>query len=104
MAEMQKQRWISRIWRALLAPLIAAVSAILISSIALLISGNSPVEAFGEMWRTIDSTESVVLIINRSVPLYISGVAVISRPTTNFCWLPPESVSIGTSMPGVRTS
>ncbi|MGI9646252.1 MAG: hypothetical protein ACR2O6_13180, partial [Ilumatobacteraceae bacterium] len=73
MAGMKKQHWINRIWRALLAPLIAAVSAILISSIALIISGNNPVEAFGEMWRTIDSTESVVLIINRSVPLYISG-------------------------------
>ena len=28
------------------------------------------------MWKTIDSTESVVLIINRAVPYYISGVAV----------------------------
>jgi simple sugar transport system permease protein len=73
---MEKVRWLNRIWRALLAPLIAAGAAILISSIALLISGNDPVEAFREMWKTIDSTESVVLIINRSVPLYISGVAV----------------------------
>ncbi len=28
------------------------------------------------MWKTIDSTESVVLIINRAVPYYIAGVAV----------------------------
>jgi simple sugar transport system permease protein len=67
---------IERIWRAALAPLIAAVAAIAISSIALLISGNDPVEAFTEMWKTIDSTESVVLIINRAVPYYIAGVAV----------------------------
>ena len=65
-----------RIWRASLAPLIAAVTAIIISSIALLISGNNPIEAFQEMWKTIDSTQSVVIIINTSVPLYISGVAV----------------------------
>jgi ABC-type uncharacterized transport system permease subunit len=65
-----------RIWRALLAPLVAAVAAILISSIALLISGNNPVEAFVEMWKTIDSTAAVVDIINTAVPLYVSGVAV----------------------------
>ncbi len=65
-----------RIWRASLAPLFAAVAAILISSIALLISGNDPIEAFREMWKTIDSTESVVIIINRAVPYYIAGVAV----------------------------
>jgi simple sugar transport system permease protein len=65
-----------RLWRTLEAPLAAAVVAILVSSIALLISGNSPVEAFVEMWKTIDSTESVVLIINRAVPYYVAGVAV----------------------------
>ncbi len=67
---------LNRLWRALLAPLIAAVAAILISALALVISGNDPLEAFREMWKTIDSTESVVLIINRAVPYYISGVAV----------------------------
>ena len=65
-----------RIWRASLAPLIAAASAIIISSIALIISGNNPVEAFQEMWKSIDSTRAVVDIINTSVPYYISGVAV----------------------------
>jgi len=67
---------IERIWRALLAPLMAAAAAILISSVALLVSGNNPVEAFREMWKVIDSTASVVIIINAAVPLYISGVAV----------------------------
>jgi len=65
-----------RIWKNLLAPFIAAAVAIVISSIALLISGNSPVEAFSEMWKNIDSIESVVLIINRAVPYYVAGVAV----------------------------
>ena len=64
-----------KIWRASLAPLVAAASAIIISSIALIISGNDPVEAFREMWKTIDSTQSVVIIINTAVPLYIAGVA-----------------------------
>jgi simple sugar transport system permease protein len=66
---------LERIWRASLAPLAAAAVAIVISSIALLISGNNPINAFAEMWKTIDSTQSVVIIINTAVPLYISGVA-----------------------------
>ena len=67
---------VERIWRAAIAPLVAAAAAILISSIALLISGNNPVDAFVEMWKTIDSTAAVVDIINTAVPLYISGIAV----------------------------
>jgi ABC-type uncharacterized transport system permease subunit len=67
---------LERIWRGAIAPLIAAVAAILISSVALLLSGNDPVEAFREMWKVVDSTQSVVIIINAAVPLYISGVAV----------------------------
>jgi len=64
-----------KIWRGSLAPLIAAAAAILISSITLIISGNDPIEAFREMWKTIDSTQSVVLIVNTAVPYYIAGVA-----------------------------
>jgi general nucleoside transport system permease protein len=65
-----------RIWRASLAPLFAAATAIIVSSLALLISGNDPIEAFREMWKTIDSTQSVVIIVNSAVPYYIAGVAV----------------------------
>ncbi len=61
---------------ALTAPIIAGAVAIIASSIALVISGNSPVTAFREMWMTIDSTESVVVIINSAVPFYVAGVAV----------------------------
>ena len=64
-----------KIWRASLAPLIAAITAIVISSVALLISGNNPIDAFVEMWKTIDSTQSVVTIVNTAVPLYIAGIA-----------------------------
>ena len=65
-----------RFGRALIAPAVAAAAAIIISSIALLLSGNNPFTAFNEMWKNVNSAESIVLIINRSVPYYVSGVAV----------------------------
>lgn len=65
-----------RISNALTAPLLAAAVAIAVSSFALWVSGNSPFTAFSEMWQTIDSTESVVVIINAAVPFYVAGVAV----------------------------
>jgi simple sugar transport system permease protein len=67
---------VTRIGRALVAPASAAGVAILISALALLLSGNSPLRAFNEMWDNISSAESIVLIINRAVPYYIAGVAV----------------------------
>lgn len=67
---------LKRIGNALVAPLLAAAVAIVVSSIALLISGNSPLTAFSEMWKTIDSVESVVVITNAAVPFYVAGVAV----------------------------
>ncbi|MGD9995751.1 MAG: ABC transporter permease [Ilumatobacteraceae bacterium] len=67
---------VRRILNGLTAPLLAAAVAIVVSSIALIISGNSPVTAFREMWQTIDSTASVVIIINTGVPYYVAGVAV----------------------------
>jgi general nucleoside transport system permease protein len=58
------------------APVLAAVVAVVVSSIALLIAGESPRTAFLEMWKSIDSTASVVAIVNRAVPYYVAGVAV----------------------------
>ncbi|HEY1279726.1 MAG TPA: ABC transporter permease [Acidimicrobiales bacterium] len=66
----------SRIFYALAAPVIAAVLAIVVSSIALLIAGHSPVETFQTMWQYLDSADSLVAIINRAVPYYVAGVAV----------------------------
>ena len=60
----------------ILAPLLAAVAAIIVSSIALLIAGESPRTAFEAMWTAIDSKASIVAIINRAVPYYVAGVAV----------------------------
>ena len=56
--------------------MLAAVVAIAVSSIALLIAGESPRTAFLEMWKSIDSTASVVAIVNRAVPYYVAGAAV----------------------------
>jgi simple sugar transport system permease protein len=62
------------IWLA--APVIAAVSAIVIASITLLLSGNSPTEAFDAMWEYVTTAESFVFIVNRAVPYYVAGCAV----------------------------
>jgi general nucleoside transport system permease protein len=67
---------LSRVRGALLAPGIAALTAILIAAVALLISRNNPFTAFSAMWDNISNAESIVLIINRAVPYYVSGVAV----------------------------
>jgi simple sugar transport system permease protein len=66
----------SRIVYALAAPVVAAVLAVAVASIALLLSGHSPVETFQTMWQYLDSADSVVAIINRAVPYYVAAVAV----------------------------
>jgi len=66
----------SRLFRGAQAPIIAAIVAFFVASFALLVAGDNPINAFREMWQTIDSTESVVIIINKAVPFYVAGVAV----------------------------
>jgi simple sugar transport system permease protein len=61
---------------ALLAPIIALVFAVGVAAIALLAVGVNPLEAFGLMWDFGTTTTSVASIINRSIPLYVSAVAV----------------------------
>ena len=39
-------------------------------------SGYDAIGAFKAMWSYIDSTESVVEIINRAIPFYVSALAV----------------------------
>jgi general nucleoside transport system permease protein len=58
------------------APLAALAFAFLVSSIALLASGNSPVDAFASMWRFGTRFDSLVIMLNRATPLYLSGLAV----------------------------
>ena len=60
----------------ILAPLLAAGVAIVVSSIALLLADESPIDAFEAMWSNIDGTGAIILIVNRAVPYYVAGVAV----------------------------
>ncbi len=68
--------WKIRLATGLAAPAIALVVALAVSSLALLVSGSSPVTAFRAMATYIDSLDSVINIVNRAVPYYVAGVAV----------------------------
>ena len=65
-----------RIVLGLLAPLSALAFALLVSSAALLLIDKSPAEAFGAMFDYAKSTESMISIVNRAIPLFLSGLAV----------------------------
>lgn len=56
-------------------PVAAVAFAMLVSGLVLLISGSDPVDAFRSMWEFGTTEKSVASIIDRSVPLYLSGVA-----------------------------
>lgn len=60
----------------LLAPASAIIFALLVASIALLMVGRNPIDAFGSMWDFATTSTSVASIINRAIPLYIAAVAV----------------------------
>lgn len=60
----------------LAAPVVAVTVAIAISSVVLLVIGESPVEAFGAMLRYAARVDSGISIVNRAVPLYLSALAV----------------------------
>ena len=59
-----------------LAPLIALFTAVLICSAILNFIDRDPIETFRSMFEYGTTGKSMVSIINRSVPLYISAVAV----------------------------
>jgi simple sugar transport system permease protein len=61
---------------ALAAPVAAAVSALVISSIALLLVGANPLEAFDAMWDYLMTVDSLVAVVNRAIPYYIAACAV----------------------------
>ncbi|GAA1806001.1 ABC transporter permease [Planosporangium flavigriseum] len=67
--------WV-RLLPRLLAPVGALLIAAAISSIALLISNQDPATAFSSMIEYGTRPESLVSILNRSIDLYIGGVAV----------------------------
>jgi simple sugar transport system permease protein len=70
-----KQSFGARVVKALAAPVAALALAVIVSSIALLLAGYSPAKAFRVMWEVMDSTESIVIVINKAVPFYVAGVA-----------------------------
>lgn len=65
----------NRFVQAVAAPVAAAIISLVVASIALLVSGHNPFEAFEAMWTYVDSTTSVVAIINRAAPYYVSALA-----------------------------
>jgi simple sugar transport system permease protein len=67
-------RWRITLLR-LLAPLAAVGFALLVSGVVLKISGTDPGFAFSKMWEFGTTNSSIASIIDRSVPLYFSGVA-----------------------------
>jgi general nucleoside transport system permease protein len=59
-----------------LAPLSALVVAVLLSSISILLIHQSPTTAFRQMFDYGSQTNSLISMVNRATPLYLSGLAV----------------------------
>ncbi|HEX6947679.1 MAG TPA: ABC transporter permease [Acidimicrobiia bacterium] len=64
-----------RIVLAVAAPVAAVLVAMLLSSVVLLIVGSNPLRAFADMFEHASRLETMVDILNRATPLYISGIA-----------------------------
>ncbi len=64
-----------RLTLTLAAPVAALIFALVTSSLVLLISGSNPLAAFADMVQHASKLETMVDILNRATPLYISGVA-----------------------------
>lgn len=60
----------------LLAPTVAIVFALAVAAAVLLAVGVNPAEALGEMLEFAQTPASIISIINRSIPLYVSAIAV----------------------------
>jgi general nucleoside transport system permease protein len=61
---------------ALAAPLAALVLALVVTALALIAGGHNPLVAFGKMVSYCFSKDSAAVITNKSLPLFISGLAV----------------------------
>jgi simple sugar transport system permease protein len=64
-----------RIVMAVAAPFIAIAFALLMSSIVLIMSGSDPLAAYWDMIRNGGRLETIVDMLNRATPLYLSGIA-----------------------------
>ncbi len=67
---------ITRIKYTLAAPAIALLAAVIFSSVVLLATGVSPIEAFSNMAEYGSRGVTLVAVLNRSIPFFISGIAV----------------------------
>jgi ABC-type uncharacterized transport system, permease component len=67
---------LERIGLGLAAPVLALIVAALLSSIALVISGNSPLHTFNAMLDYGTQPSTVVQTINKATIYYLSGLAV----------------------------
>jgi len=65
-----------RVLLSLLAPVCAVVVAVVLTSIALLSIHKNPITAFHLMGSYAAQTSSMISIVNRAIPLYISALAV----------------------------
>ncbi|HZB42845.1 MAG TPA: ABC transporter permease [Ilumatobacter sp.] len=57
------------------APVVSVVFALVLSSILLMAAGSDPIEVFGDMVQHGRKLETIVDMLNRATPLYISGIA-----------------------------
>ena len=65
----------NRFMLAAAAPLMALVFAIVSSSIVLMLAGSNPLTAYGDMLNHASKLETMVDILNRATPLFLSGIA-----------------------------
>jgi simple sugar transport system permease protein len=68
--------WRQRLTTGIVAPLWAVLASAAISAFALIVSGHSPIDALEAMITFVDSTSSVVTILNRAAPLYVVSLGV----------------------------
>jgi len=66
----------SKVGLALAAPLAAAIFSILVSSLAVIASKKSPLEAFKAMWEYGTEAGSLMEIVNTATPYYIAAIAI----------------------------
>jgi simple sugar transport system permease protein len=61
---------------AVVGPLIALLIAFALAALALLLVDINPLEAYKEMWTFGTTTESLIITVNRAIPLFVSALAV----------------------------
>lgn len=66
----------SKVGLAIAAPLAAAIFSILVSSLAVIVSKKSPLEAFKTMWDYGTEAGSLMEIVNTATPYYIAAIAI----------------------------